>query len=98
MTFSRATLLLLLLPPRLLADDGVAFFEKKIRPALVEHCYGCHSAEARAKKQLRGGLLLDTKEATAAWHRIEYDVAGAAAAIRHARLPDSLAERLGYGQ
>ena len=30
--------------------------------------------------------------------RVEYDVAGAAAAIRQARLPDSLAERLGYGQ
>ncbi len=43
-------------------------------------------------------LLLDTQEQTAAWHRVEYDVAGAAAAIRQARLPDSLAERLGYGQ
>jgi len=43
-------------------------------------------------------LLLDTTELTAAWKRVEYDVAGAAAAIRHARLPDSLAERLGYGQ
>ena len=29
---------------------------------------------------------------------IEYDIAGAAAAIRAARLPDSLAERLEYGQ
>ena len=43
-------------------------------------------------------LLLDTSEATATWKRIEYDVAGAAAAIRHVRLPDSLAERLEYGQ
>jgi diadenosine tetraphosphatase ApaH/serine/threonine PP2A family protein phosphatase len=43
-------------------------------------------------------LLLDTGEQTATWHRVEYDVAGAAAAIRQARLPDSLAERLGYGQ
>ncbi|MDX6639530.1 MAG: hypothetical protein QOF12_541 [Solirubrobacteraceae bacterium] len=43
-------------------------------------------------------LLLDTGAGTAAWHRIEYDVPGAAAAIRQARLPDSLAERLGYGQ
>jgi diadenosine tetraphosphatase ApaH/serine/threonine PP2A family protein phosphatase len=43
-------------------------------------------------------LLLDAAEATADWHRVEYDVAGAAAAIRQARLPDSLAERLGYGQ
>jgi diadenosine tetraphosphatase ApaH/serine/threonine PP2A family protein phosphatase len=43
-------------------------------------------------------LLLDTDEATATWRRVEYDVAGAAAAIRTARLPDSLADRLQYGQ
>lgn len=39
-------------------DPGVEFFEKKVRPVLVEHCYSCHSKDA--KKQ-RGGLLLDTK-------------------------------------
>ena len=38
---------------------GVEFFEKKIRPVLVQHCYGCHSVEA---KKNRGGLLLDSKE------------------------------------
>jgi predicted phosphodiesterase len=43
-------------------------------------------------------LLLDTEAWTATWRRVEYDVAGAAAAIRAAGLPDSLAERLGYGQ
>jgi diadenosine tetraphosphatase ApaH/serine/threonine PP2A family protein phosphatase len=43
-------------------------------------------------------LLLDTATGTAVWKRTEYDVAGAAAAIRAARLPDSLAERLEYGQ
>jgi diadenosine tetraphosphatase ApaH/serine/threonine PP2A family protein phosphatase len=43
-------------------------------------------------------LLLDTTGWRAQWRRIEYDVAGAAAAIRAARLPDSLAERLEYGQ
>ena len=43
-------------------------------------------------------LLLDTDAWTAAWHREEYDVASAQAAIRAARLPDSLAERLQYGQ
>ncbi len=43
-------------------------------------------------------LALDTARWTASWRRTEYDVAGAAAAIRAARLPDSLAERLGYGQ
>lgn len=43
-------------------------------------------------------LLLDTGEQTATWKRTPYDVAGAAAAIRAARLPASLAERLEYGQ
>ncbi len=35
------------------------FFEKKIRPVLVEHCYECHSADA---KNLKGGLRLDTRD------------------------------------
>jgi predicted phosphodiesterase len=43
-------------------------------------------------------LLLDLDERTAAWRRVKYDVKGAQAAIRAARLPDSLAERLSYGQ
>jgi len=43
-------------------------------------------------------LLLDLDGMTAGYKRTEYDVAGAAAAIRAARLPDSLAERLEYGQ
>lgn len=43
-------------------------------------------------------LLLDTDAMTAGWRRVEYDIASAAAAIRRARLPDSLAERLEYGQ
>ncbi len=43
-------------------------------------------------------LMLDTGTGTAAWRRAEYDIAGAQAAIRAARLPDSLAERLQYGQ
>lgn len=43
-------------------------------------------------------LLLDLDSWQASFMRTEYDVAGAEAAIRAARLPDSLAERLGYGQ
>ena len=43
-------------------------------------------------------LLLDTQTATATYHRTEYDIGAAAAAIRAANLPDSLAERLEYGQ
>src|SRR5262245_4145455 len=38
---------------------GVDFFEKKIRPVLVEHCYACHSQEA---KKVRAELLLDTRD------------------------------------
>src|SRR3954464_1619996 len=43
-------------------------------------------------------MLLDTDAWTATWMRTDYDGAGAASAIRAARLPDSLAERLEYGQ
>jgi hypothetical protein len=41
------------------ADNG-EFFENKVRPVLVQHCYGCHSGQA---KKLRGGLRLDSREA-----------------------------------
>jgi hypothetical protein len=43
-------------------DDRIAFFETKIRPVLVRHCYECHSAEAQQAKKLRGGLLLDSRQ------------------------------------
>ncbi|MEX2581237.1 MAG: DUF1553 domain-containing protein [Verrucomicrobiales bacterium] len=38
--------------------DDIAFFEKKIRPALIKHCYECHSDEAEKRK---GGLWLDRR-------------------------------------
>jgi hypothetical protein len=42
-------------------DDraGIDFFEKRIRPVLVEHCYDCHSSKAA---RVKGGLLLDTRD------------------------------------
>jgi predicted phosphodiesterase len=43
-------------------------------------------------------LELDLDDMRATYRRTEYDIAGAAAAIRAARLPDSLAERLAFGQ
>ena len=47
-------------PGLALADDGgLQFFERKIRPVLVEHCYECHAAGA---KELGGKLLLDSRE------------------------------------
>lgn len=42
-------------------------------------------------------LELDLEARTAQWHRVEYDVATAQAAIRNAGLPDALADRLGAG-
>ncbi len=39
-------------------QKGFEYFEKHIRPVLVERCYKCHSAAA---KKLKGGLRLDTR-------------------------------------
>ena len=36
--------------------EGLDFFEKKIRPVLVDKCYECHSQE---KKKIKGKLRLD---------------------------------------
>lgn len=59
-----ATLALVLSdPPITLGDERLEFFEKSVRPALAEHCYKCHSAEA---KELKGGLQLDLK---AGWEK-----------------------------
>jgi hypothetical protein len=54
------------LSQELAPDEGqrakLEFFEKKIRPVLVEHCYECHSAES---KTLQGGLSLETAQGLA---------------------------------
>jgi hypothetical protein len=44
------------------ADEAekVKFFEGKVRPLLVEHCYGCHSDEAEARGALKAGLKVDS--------------------------------------
>src|SRR5262249_21924409 len=39
--------------------EGLAFFESKIRPVLIDRCSSCHSAEA---KKLKGGLYVDSRE------------------------------------
>lgn len=41
--------------------ESLAFFESRIRPVLVEHCYECHSSET---SEPGGGLRLDTRAAT----------------------------------
>lgn len=38
--------------------EDYTFFEKEIRPILVEHCYECHSQDA---KRVKGNLYLDNK-------------------------------------
>lgn len=38
--------------------DGVEFFEKNVRPVLVNRCFECHSTT----KKVKGGLALDSKE------------------------------------
>ncbi len=38
--------------------DGLAFFESKVRPLLIERCLDCHSPEHKVK----GGLRLDSRE------------------------------------
>ncbi len=45
-------------------EEGLKFFEMKIRPVLVQHCYSCHSVAAQEAKKLQGGLFLDTAAGT----------------------------------
>ncbi|MCP4507640.1 MAG: hypothetical protein GY826_14775, partial [Fuerstiella sp.] len=42
-----------------LSAGDVQFFESRIRPALVKHCYECHAADA---KEVGGKLLLDSRD------------------------------------
>ncbi|WP_425613930.1 PSD1 and planctomycete cytochrome C domain-containing protein [Anatilimnocola sp. NA78] len=42
------------------AEEEVKFFEQKIRPVLVQHCYSCHSVAAREQKKLQADLYLDS--------------------------------------
>ncbi|MFM2167180.1 MAG: hypothetical protein RIS79_1551, partial [Verrucomicrobiota bacterium] len=55
--------------------DGTAFFESRIRPVLVMHCYECHSAE-----KTKGGLRLD--------YRGGFEKGGKSGALVNASAPD----------
>lgn len=46
--------------PQPFSEQQLNFFESKIRPVLVTHCYECHSSGA---KLVQGGLRLDSREA-----------------------------------
>ena len=39
--------------------EQLDFFEKRIRPVLIEHCYECHATDS---KKIRGGFVLDSRE------------------------------------
>jgi cytochrome c553 len=56
-----AAIALLVIAPlalRAAEPEGAEFFEKRVRPVLVEHCYSCHSAQA---KEPKSGLRLDSR-------------------------------------
>jgi len=44
-------------------QQQIEYFEKRIRPLLVRHCYECHSG---ASNEVKGGLRLDSREAARA--------------------------------
>jgi hypothetical protein len=45
--------------PAAMDDEQLAFFESRIRPVLVTHCYECHSADSRV---IQGGLRIDSRD------------------------------------
>jgi hypothetical protein len=53
-----ASLLLAAFIPAAFASDQATFFEKNVRPVLVERCYDCHSSKTVAS----GGLQLDSRD------------------------------------
>jgi hypothetical protein len=56
--FCVAVLSLSLVPVAAAEEPGHAFFEKKVRPVLAEHCYACHSTRA---KKVKANLLVDSR-------------------------------------
>ena len=45
--------------PQAMDEASIAFFENRIRPTLVEHCYKCHSTNS---EKLKGELFVDSRE------------------------------------
>lgn len=43
------------------SPESLAFFESKIRPVLVQHCYACHSEAAAENRKLQANLRLDLR-------------------------------------
>ncbi len=66
---SRTSVVIALLTPAMAGaaeEEGLTFFEQKIRPVLVQHCYSCHSVTAQESKKLQGQLFLDSADGIAA--------------------------------
>jgi hypothetical protein len=60
--FSLVLLVHLLAPAARAAEPdaaGIEFFEKNIRPILIDRCYNCHSQKA---EKIKGKLLLDSRQ------------------------------------
>jgi len=45
--------------PEAADQNGIDFFEKRVRPLLAERCFECHSGKA---EKLQAGLRLDSRE------------------------------------
>jgi hypothetical protein len=45
--------------PAAFSPGDIDFFEKRVRPLLVQRCYECH---ASTSQKLRGGLMLDSRD------------------------------------
>ena len=41
------------------SSEAIDFFETRIRPVLVEHCYSCHSEKALVEGELQADLFVD---------------------------------------
>ncbi|MCA9223697.1 MAG: DUF1553 domain-containing protein, partial [Planctomycetales bacterium] len=44
-----------------IAAEDIEFFERRVRPVLVQHCYECHSQDS---DEVQGDLLLDSRPTT----------------------------------
>ena len=49
--------------PARFSEGDLEFFEKKIRPVLIRHCYECHSEASVKAGKLKGGLRVDFRSA-----------------------------------
>ncbi len=49
------------LVPSARAADPAEFFEKSVRPLLVEHCLECHGGKKAGKEKVKGGLRLTSR-------------------------------------